>query len=305
MKHWNRQKAGDNVHKYMRAIGFSEELNRKQLKELLERAVKEANKISMTEEENYVFGQILREVSPNLGISICGEYNEKDELEIDYYFPYFRGTGVTSYSDISIGRHAAHDSYGGICDDIRVGIAAVFYLQNIADYKNGLRLCKYTPELDASVTLSGLSVSGTILFPINKNEHQVMATKIADQARNGLIAKAREGDEEAIESLTMEDMDTYSMISRRIQHEDVLTIVDSYFIPNGIECDMYSVMGTILEADIQTNIYTGEEIYLLRVECKEIIMDICINKADVLGEPKEGRRFKGIIWLQGYLNFAY
>lgn len=291
------------VHKFMRAIGFSEKLNRRQIRELLNKSVADADHISMTEEEGYVFGQVLKEVSPNLGISICGEYNERDELEIDYYFPYFKGTGVTSYSEVSIGRHAAHESYGGICDDIRVGIAAVFYLQNITDYKNGLRLCRYTSALDTSVTLSGLSVSGTILFPVSKSQRQVLATKKADQARNGLIAKAREGDEEAIESLTMEDMDTYSMISRRIQHEDVLSIVDSYFIPNGIECDMYSVMGTILDVDIQTNCFTQDRVYLLRVECKEVIMDVCINEKDLLGEPKEGRRFKGVIWLQGRLNY--
>lgn len=291
------------VHKFMRAIGFSEKLNRRQIRELLNESIADADHISMTEEEGYVFGQVLKEVSPNLGISICGEYNERDELEIDYYFPYFKGTGVTSYSEVSIGRHAAHESYGGICDDIRVGIAAVFYLQNITDYKNGLRLCRYTSALDTSVTLSGLSVSGTILFPVSKSQRQVLATKKADQARNGLIAKAREGDEEAIESLTMEDMDTYSMISRRIQHEDVLSIVDSYFIPNGIECDMYSVMGTILDVDVQTNCFTQDRVYLLRVECKEVIMDVCINEKDLLGEPKEGRRFKGVIWLQGRLNY--
>lgn len=291
------------VHKFMRAIGFSESLTRRQIRELLNKSVANADHISMMEEDGYVFGQVLKEVSPNLGISICGEYNERDELEIDYYFPYFRGTGVTSYSEVSIGRHAAQESYGGICDDIRVGIAAVFYLQNITDYKNGLRLCKYTSALDTSVTLSGLSVSGTILFPVSKSPRQVLATKKADQARNGLIAKAREGDEEAIESLTVEDMDMYSMISRRIQHEDVLSIVDSYFIPNGIECDMYSVMGTILEMDVQTNCFTQDKIYLLRVECKEVIMDICINEKDLLGEPREGRRFKGVIWLQGRLNY--
>lgn len=291
------------MHKFMRAIGFSENLNRRQIKELLNKSVADADSISMTEEDGYVFGQVLKEVSPNLGISICGEYNERDELEIDYYFPYFRGTGVTSYSEVSIGRHAAYESYGGICDDIRVGIAAVFYLQNITDYKNGLRLCRYTSALDTSVTLSGLSVSGTILFPVSKSQRQVLATKKADQTRNGLIAKAREGDEEAIESLTMEDMDTYSMISRRIQHEDVLSIVDSYFIPNGIECDMYSVLGTILDVDSQINCFTREKVFLLRVECKEIIMDVCINEKDLLGEPKEGRRFKGVIWLQGRLNY--
>ena len=31
--------------------------------------------------------------------------------------------------------------------------------------------------------------------------------------------------------LTMEDIDTYTMITRRIQKEDVFSIVDSYFMP--------------------------------------------------------------------------
>ena len=43
----------------------------------------------------------------------------------------------------------------------------------------------------------------------------------------------------------MEDMDTYSMISRRIVREDIFTIVDSYFMPYGMECDQYNVMGEI------------------------------------------------------------
>ena len=46
-----------------------------------------------------------------------------------------------------------------------------------------------------------------------------------------------------MESLTMEDIDMYTMISRRIQHEDVYSIVDTYLMPYGIECDQYSLMG--------------------------------------------------------------
>ena len=45
----------------------------------------------------------------------------------------------------------------------------------------------------------------------------------------------------------MEDIDAYTMIARRIQHEDVYTIVDSYFMPYGLECDLYNVMGEITE----------------------------------------------------------
>ena len=291
------------MHEYMRAIGFSKHLNREEVKELIEECVGQADKVSIAEDEHYVFGEAKREVGPNLGICVCGEYNDKDELEVDYYFPYFRGTGVTSYEEVSINRHIASDSYEGLCDDIRVGISLIFYLQNPADFKNGLRLFQYCTARDTSLTLSGLSVSGSILLPVNKTKAQVLHYKKADQERNGLLAKARQGDEAAIESLTMEDMDTYTMISRRIQREDVFTIVDSYFMPYGIECDLYSVMGEILEVEKVRNFYTQEGIYLLRIDCKGLIFDICINEQDLLGEPMEGRRFKGNIWLQGHLNY--
>ncbi len=63
-----------------------------------------------------------------------------------------------------------------------------------------------------------------------------------------------------MESLTMEDMDTYSMISQSIVTDDIFTIVDSYFMPYGIECDQYSVLGEILDIMKFKNIMTGEEI---------------------------------------------
>ena len=59
-----------------------------------------------------------------------------------------------------------------------------------------------------------------------------------------------------MESLTMEDIDTYTMISRRIQQEDVFTIVDSYFMPYGVECDQYNVMGNIVDFVESTNVLT-------------------------------------------------
>jgi len=32
-------------------------------------------------------------------------------------------------------------------------------------------------------------------------------------------------------------------------------------------------------------------------------MDICVNAKDLLGKPEVGRRFKGVIWLQGNVDF--
>ena len=121
--------------------------------------------------------------------------------------------------------------------------------------------------------------------------------------RNQLIDAARKGDEDAIESLTLEDMDTYTAISRKILTEDVFSLVDTYFMPYGVECDQYSVMGEILDIALRVNRVTGEEIYVMRLSSNDLQFDICINKQDLYGEPQIGRRFKGIVWLQGYINY--
>ena len=118
-----------------------------------------------------------------------------------------------------------------------------------------------------------------------------------------MIQAARDGDEDAIKNLTIEDMDTYSMISRRIADEDVFSIVTTHFMPCGVECDQYNVMGDILSVDLRENNHTKEKIYVMTIETNGIVMDVCINQADLMGEPAPGRRFRGIIWLQGLVHF--
>ena len=110
---------------------------------------------------------------------------------------------------------------------------------------------------------------------------------------------------EAMESLTIEDMDTYAMISQRVENEDVYSIVDSYFMPlrHGMRPVQYH--GEILDCTRVQNILTGDSIYEMRICCNDIEMDVCINENDLLGEPLRGRRFKGIVWLQGNVDFDY
>ena len=52
------------------------------------------------------------------------------------------------------------------------------------------------------------------------------------------------------------------------------------------------------------NLILKEEIYRLRVECNDMVFTVAINKADLLGEPAPGRRFKGQIWMQGLVDFG-
>ncbi len=51
------------------------------------------------------------------------------------------------------------------------------------------------------------------------------------------------------------------------------------------------------------NILTGEELCQMTIECNDIQFDVCINKADLLGEPEVGRRFKGIDLAAGTAAF--
>ena len=112
------------------------------------------------------------------------------------------------------------------------------------------------------------------------------------------------GDEQAIETLTVEDIDLYSMVTKRIIKEDMYSIIETCFMPSGIECDQYSIIGNILSVNLVANDLTNEEIYRLRIECNDMIFTIAINKADLLGEPAPGRRFKGQIWMQGIADFG-
>ena len=159
------------------------------------------------------------------------------------------------------------------------------------------------PVRGTTLTLSGLSLQGKVMMPIIKNEKDKKIIQKASNNRNSLIAAARKGDEDAIESLTLEDMDTYTAISKRIQKEDVFSLVDTYFMPYGVECDQYSVLGEIVDCNKIKNSLTGEELYEMTINCNDLQFDICINAEDLYGEPQTGRRFKGSIWMQGYINF--
>ena len=291
------------MHKYMRAIGFSEYTDRKKMKNLLTDVIVNADERAYTmNQENILLGEFCRNFADRMGIAVCGEFDEEDKFIYEYYYPYLRSNEVTTTEDVSIERHAAKESYAGICDDIKVGISLIFYLQNMIPYVKA-QAQGNLPVRGTTLTLTGLSISGTILMPIQKNEDQKQRVKRETANRNNLLAAARKGDEDAIETLTLEDMDMYSMISKRIQKEDVFSLVDTYFMPYGVECDQYSVLGEIMKVDLVTNQITGEEIYLLKICCNELTFDVSINIIDLFGEPKVGRRFKGSLWLQGHINF--
>lgn len=291
------------MHKYMRAIGFSKFADRREEQRLIMDIIMNSTQRSYTSNgENTVLAEFCEDFAQNIGIAVCGEFDADKKFTYDYFYPYLRGTGISSCEDVSVERHADKESYAGVCDDIKVGVSLIFYLQNIVPYVKA-QTTDMLPVTGTTLTLSGLSICGNIILPIDKDESEISKIERESMSRNQLIAAARKGDEDAIESLTLEDMDIYSTISKKILTEDVFSLVDTYFMPYGVECDQYSVMGEIRDIALRVNKITNEEIYVMHLSCNDLEFDVCINKKDLYGEPQIGRRFKGVIWMQGYINY--
>ena len=286
------------MHKFLRAVGFSK-IRKKDLEIITEEIIQHPELMKMTKDsEGNEFAEFSKTYAPNIGIMVRGTYDEKDEFHMEYYVPYALGTSISTQEQIDIEKHSEKESFAGVCDEMRIGVTLIFYLQNAADFLSEHRKNIHVKNLHGAM-LSALSVEGKILLPIEQKKTAKTQINSKREKRNKLLAEAREGNEEAIENLTIQDMDTYSALAKRIMTEDVFTIVSSSFMPYGIESDQYSVVAEILELEEFTNSLTNEKLYSMKVECNDIIFHITINQEDLLGEPAVGRRFKGIIWMQG------
>lgn len=292
------------MHDYLRSIGFSQIQSKTQEDELLQDVLLEPTHRETVQLHNgLTLVELRKEYGPFFGIALRGEFDRNGQFRVQHYYPYLTGSGTTLRESVEIEKHSNSDAYAGICEDIRIGTTIIFYLQNVIPFiKSHIGTMRQLSVKD--VTLTGMAKSGTILLPVLKSELQIQDSREKSAERRRLISAAREGDEDAIESLTLEDIDTYTQLSNRMLTEDILSIVDTTFMPSGIESDEYYIIGEIEHVSRVENKKSGEAVYQMRVQTREIGIDICVAEKDLLGEPAKGRRFKGDIWLQGRVAFT-
>ena len=156
------------MHQYLNAIGFGSMKSKKELYERLDKVEQQYTCHELVyQDEELDFCEYQKEFGPGMGICLCGDMDSVDNFTKRYYYPYFLGTGITSYADITIERRMDREAYVGICEDAKIGITIIFYLQNVPQYLKEKQLSgnkmNYT-----SVTLAGLCESGTILLPVKK-----------------------------------------------------------------------------------------------------------------------------------------
>ena len=287
----------------MKAIGFGKFNKVKDLQSLITNIIVDGPKRAYTSmDDDTIIATFSREIAPGIGITVVGRFNDEDQFAYDYYYPYIEGTNISSEENISVERHAATESYAGVIDDMHTGVTIIFYVLNMIPYINAMR-SDQLPVQGTTLTLSALSLGGNIIMPLKKTANDLISNQNYEKSRMQLLSAARAGDDDAMESLTLNDMDTYTTIAQKIQTEDVFTLVDTYFMPYGVECDQYAILGEIVDIQELENSITGEGLYKMTLICNDIELDMCVNRADVYGIPAIGRRYKGTVWLQGHINF--
>lgn len=290
------------MHRFLRSIGFSTYQRKRDIEALLDQLEKMGTRQQLQVDIDENLCQIRAELAPGMGVAIFGEMDQNGVFRREYYYPYLLAADESSRAECSIQRHTEKETYAGLLDEYRVGISLIFYLENGFEYRSR-KQSRQSRKVEY-VSLTGLAMEGKILLPLYKTRKQIEMAKVAMKDRNSLIEAAKNGDEDAMETLTIEDIDLYSQISRRVMKEDLYSIVDSCFMPCGIECDQYSVIGQITHIEEKKNQVTGELVYDLTLDCNDMVFHVGVAAADLMGEPKVGRRFKGQVWMQGTVRFA-
>lgn len=290
------------MHSFLRAVGFGSIKSRSDEEKLISLVIDNATEkqIYRLSEERSIM-ELTMEVSEDTGVVVRGETDARGVFHVAHYFPFRRGNLVTTEEPLFVNKRVDTDAYTGMCDDYRLGVSLIFYIQNVVDLlKNPIQKKE---RRKCPVYLAALASEGKILLPVEKTTKEAEKVKTDLKNRSALIAEAKQGNQEAMQSLTFDDIDQYAVVSRRIRKEDIYSIVETSFIPYGSESDNYSILGYINSVERQKNSYTKEEFYVMNVECNEMNYDVCIHVDDLLGEPAVGRRFRGNIWMQGKVEF--
>lgn len=286
------------MHSYIRAIGFSEYTTKQAMTQLLALAEKPDIQAKLEKSDGETLVELRKMTGKNIGLAWNGTSSGPNILDVDFYYPFVFGQYNNIHEDVSIEKRYSQNAFLGACEDLRVGVSIIFSVQNPMDilpfYLEKKKLPRFT-----SVIFSAMSVEGRVLLPIKMAPGDENRKKQALKRRTNLISAARQGDEAAMEALTFEDMDTYAKISKRIVTEDIFSIVESSFMPYGLESDMYSVVADIVNTDKIQNSITGETVHILTLNYNDMLITLAINDFDLEGEPLAGRRFKGNIMLQG------
>ncbi len=287
----------------LKAIGFSDITHLEDEDKVLNLAINKAEEkqvVRVNEKRSVV--EMFTPVAERTGIVVRGEYNNKGEMMVEHFFPVHYSNIQSMNERVSINKRMDSDAYTVMAEDPRLGPSVIFYLQNKAEMLKS----KISPEstVEYPIYLSALANDGKILLPIDKSRvYERESIGAPGYGPETIFSEMISGNTEPFEKLLMNEGDPMGAAYKRMQSEDLYSVINTTFYPCGSESDNYTIIGYIREIENLVNSFTKEEIYVLSLVCNDVEFEVCINKKDLMGEPFVGCRFKGNIWLQGRVEW--
>ena len=124
------------MHRFMRAIGFSTEGTRENRKRLLSYVVTSADESRVVSaKEGHLLVEYRKYFGDRIGIIVRGTFEPgesgAEEYFVDYSVPFLKAVAISSTDKVTFESFADKLEYVGICDDYRLGMPLIFYLQNM------------------------------------------------------------------------------------------------------------------------------------------------------------------------------
>lgn len=290
------------MEQYLRAVGFKNHVENDKIKDIVQDIINNpTEKYISNYGKDKIKVELFKEYGDEFGIIVRGELDENEEIKVFSIIPYKKGNLIMDIDEVDVIYANKKDDYYVYFEDIKTGNPITFYLQNVVDY---LDIDEDEEAYVENIRLVALSNEGTVVLPINKDDVDKNLEQEEEEWRANLLELARDGDDEAIQLLEIDAEQSAELFKVRTKHEDLLTILEGFFIPYGLNDAEYSVLGTIQDFRIETNSLTKEEIYIFDLMCLNFDLQVCINKKDLVGIPSKGMRFKGICYVEGFLEFS-
>lgn len=286
---------------YIKALGFSAFDTKEKAEVLVSEIVSKPTRKTVSKlEDAEIVVEYYREYGQGFGLLVRGYLNESAELIVQSLIPYSEGEMLIDTHELDVDYDDEADVYIGFCEETRSGTPISFFLQNALDYIE-------TDDDDETyvfgIRLTSYCIEGTVILPIDKDEEDILLEEEEDTIREALLEQARQGDEEAMNLLEEEAIEASDALKERLKSEDILSILEGFFVPIGDNDDIFSVLGYIESIVELTNQKTDEIIYRFKIRCMNIFLDVYVNKVDLVGHPSIGMRFKGTCWLHGKIDF--
>lgn len=288
---------------YIQALGFDAYDSKEKAESLVSDIVKNPTKRYISNyNKDHIRVEYFKSYGETFGLLVRGVLNDAEELSVYSLLPYATGTKITDTHEIDVVKVDDKDVFKGYCEEERAGTPISFYLQNVIDY---LDIEEKEEVYIEGIRLVAYCIEGTVILPIEKEEEDELLEEELSKYREELLDQARQGDEEALDMLEEEVIEASELLQERLKSEDILSILEGFFVPIDDNDDTFSILGEITDVTKMKNTFTGEAVYLLGLQCMNLNMDVYVSDKELIGEPSVGMRFKGTAWVHGSIQFHF